>query len=216
MAVEIVQSFIPKGNANRPGLSMVPRYITIHTTANYNKGADALMHAKYVNSDPDTGVSWHFTVDDKRIVQHLPLNENGWHAGDGYNGVGNRQSIGIEICENVDGDFEKAVDNAVWLVAKLMREHNIAIENVVPHQRWSGKNCPRPLLPRWNELIRRIKDAAHGPFTDISADHPFVNELRAMKDAGYVKGRSDGSLGLSEEAIRVLVIVWRMFNDLKS
>lgn len=65
------------------------------------------MHARY-EKNPETPTSWHFTVDEKEIYQHLPLNENGWHAGDG--GTGNRKSIGIEICEN-DGDFEKAVAN---------------------------------------------------------------------------------------------------------
>ncbi|WP_250540012.1 hypothetical protein, partial [Bacillus subtilis] len=24
--------------------------------------------------------SWHFTVDDSVIYQHLPIDENGWHA----------------------------------------------------------------------------------------------------------------------------------------
>ncbi len=38
---------------------------------------------------PDTAISWHFTVDDSVVYQHLPLDENGWHAGDGTNGTGN-------------------------------------------------------------------------------------------------------------------------------
>ncbi|MEB8706802.1 N-acetylmuramoyl-L-alanine amidase, partial [Bacillus cereus] len=102
-------NIIPKGNRNRPAYSMNPRYITIHTTANQNAGTDARAHARYVNNGGgSSSVSWHFTVDDNRIVQHLPLNENGWHAGDG-NGAGNRSSIGIEICENRDGNFEKAL-----------------------------------------------------------------------------------------------------------
>lgn len=165
--VEIIQDFIPKGNKNRPGYPMKPRFITIHNTGNDSPGADALMHARFVNGDPASGVSWHFTVDDTRIVQHLPLNENGWHAGDGGNGTGNRESIGIEICEV--GDFEKAVANAIWLVAKLMREHGIPIENVKPHQFWSGKYCPRKLLHRWDEIIRRIKEAYQASMVDKKA-----------------------------------------------
>ncbi|MEC2901885.1 N-acetylmuramoyl-L-alanine amidase, partial [Bacillus cereus] len=113
-------NIIPKGNRNRPAYTMNPRYITIHTTANQNAGADARAHARYVNNGGgSSGVSWHFTVDDHRIVQHLPLNENGWHAGDG-NGAGNRSSIGIEICENRDGNFEKALTHAAGLVKFLM------------------------------------------------------------------------------------------------
>ncbi|ETF00020.1 N-acetylmuramoyl-L-alanine amidase [Bacillus thuringiensis] len=146
--VPFENSIIPSGNRNRPGYAMNPRYITIHTTANKNAGADARAHAQFVNNGGGSaGVSWHFTVDDLRIVQHLPLNENGWHAGDG-NGAGNRSSIGIEICENRDGNFEKALVNAARLVKFLMNHIGIGIGNVVSHQYWSGKDCPRPILKR--------------------------------------------------------------------
>ena len=155
MAVAIKEMFI----AGYDGYPMAPKYITIHNTANESKGANAEMHARYLNNGAGgRTVSWHYTVDDHEIIQHLPTNVNGWHAGDGANGPGNRQSIGIEICENVDGDFEKAVANAIELVQYLMRKHNIGIMNVVPHQRWSGKYCPRKLLTRWDALIKRIAD----------------------------------------------------------
>lgn len=112
-------------NKNRPAYPMNPLYITVHNTSNTAKGADAASHARYVKN-PETATSWHFTVDDEKIYQHLPLNENGWHAGDG-NGTGNRKSIGIEICENSDGDFEKAVSNAQWLIKKLMKEQGFLL-----------------------------------------------------------------------------------------
>ncbi|MEC0385970.1 N-acetylmuramoyl-L-alanine amidase, partial [Bacillus velezensis] len=138
--------------------AMDPAYITVHNTANTAKGANAAMHARYVKN-PETATSWHFTVDDKEIYQHLPLNENGWHAGDGNHGTGNRKSIGIEICENSDGDFEKAVANAQWLIKKLMKEQGISLANVVPHQHWSGKYCPRKLLDRWDSFKAGISGA---------------------------------------------------------
>ncbi|MED3216886.1 N-acetylmuramoyl-L-alanine amidase [Bacillus thuringiensis] len=113
-----------------------------------SKGADARAHASYVNNGGgSSGVSWHFTVDDNRIVHHLPINENGWHAGDG-NGTGNRSSIGIEICKNRDGNFEKALNYAAGLVKFLMAHLGFKIGNVVSHQYWSGKNCPRPIFNR--------------------------------------------------------------------
>ena len=117
------------------------------------------MHARYVKN-PATAVSWHYTVDDgETIYQHLPTNESGFHAGDGA-GMGNRKSIGIEICENIGIDQDKVNDNAVWLIQKLMKEHNISIANVVPHQKWSGKDCPHKLLPIWDSFITKIKNGA--------------------------------------------------------
>lgn len=148
--VKIIKDFIPKSNRNRPGNRMKPLYITVHNTANTEKGANAASHTAFVNR-AGTGVSWHFTVDDRIIYQYLPLNENGWHVGDGR-GAGNMRSIDIEICENSDGNFEKAFENAQWLIRQLMQEQSIPLANVVPHKRWIGKECPRKLVNRWDSF----------------------------------------------------------------
>lgn len=157
---------IPASNDNRPQNAMSPKYITVHTTENTEKGADARAHANYLVNGGD-GKSWHFTVDSNRMVQHLPIDENGWHAGDG-NGTGNRASIGIEIAENSDGNFEKALANVAKLVKFLMGQTGIGIGNVVPHQRWSGKYCPRPILNRtggfegFNSMIQGSNGSSGG------------------------------------------------------
>lgn len=138
--------------AKRPGYAMKPEYITIHQTGNTSKGANAEMHNRYVhNVAPNP--SWHYTVDDKEIYQHLPLDENGWHAGDGTNGPGNRKSIGIEICVNKDGSLAKAEANAAWLAAKLIKEVNTLKPFpacVKQHYDWSRKNCPAQIRGRKN------------------------------------------------------------------
>ena len=90
-------------------------------------------------------VSWHYTVDDHAIVQHLPDYETAYHAGDGKDGPGNTTSIGIEICVNAGGDFEAAKANAAALVRLLMEEHGIPLDNVVQHNRWNGKDCPKTI-----------------------------------------------------------------------
>lgn len=117
-------------------------FITIHETANKNKGAGAQVHANLQTNG--YSASWHYQVDDKEIIQSYPDDVRCWHAGDG-NGPGNQQSIGIEICVNPDSDFKKAVANAAALVKILMARHNIPLTNVVQHNRWSGKNCPTNL-----------------------------------------------------------------------
>jgi len=150
---QIIQDFIPMSNANRPGTIINPGYITIHNTANTNVGADAKAHANYVKN-PSTQVSWHYTVDDHQIYQHLPTNEVGWHAG---TSAGNSQSIGIEICENADGNHEVAVQIAQELVGVLMANHGIGIGRVVSHQHWSGKYCPNRLLDRWQWFLDGIQ-----------------------------------------------------------
>ncbi|WP_033690827.1 N-acetylmuramoyl-L-alanine amidase [Bacillus cereus] len=166
--VKYTKWIIPKGNSNiRPGYSMKPKYITIHETDNTNVGAGARNHAQYLYNqavgNTDRAASWHYTVDDKEIYQHLPIDENGWHAGDG-NGDGNRKSIAIEIAVNKDSDYNKSVENAQKLVAYLMNQTGISSSNVVKHQKWSGKNCPAIMISRgqWSSFIERANVFAKG------------------------------------------------------
>lgn len=148
---------IPESSFNRPGTNITPRFITIHNTDNTNRGADARAHARYLKgSDAQKRqVSWHYTVDDQRCIKHLPVNEKGWHAG---NSEGNSKSIGIEICMNEDSDQESANRLAATLTAILMYDLNIKLENVVPHQHWTGKNCPRLLLNYWDSFKKQIQE----------------------------------------------------------
>jgi N-acetylmuramoyl-L-alanine amidase len=59
---------------------------------------------------------------------------------------------------NQDGNYEKAKENAIWLIQYLMRKHNVLIERIVPHKKWSGEDCPHKLMPHWNEFINKVKN----------------------------------------------------------
>ncbi|PGW31438.1 N-acetylmuramoyl-L-alanine amidase [Bacillus cereus] len=198
--VPLKEMIVPTGNENiRPGYAMKPKYITIHETDNYSVGANARNHAQYLYSQAtgttDRSASWHFTVDDKEIYQHLPLNENGWHAGDGAEGTGNRESIAIEIAVNQDGDYNKAVENARKLAAYLMGELNIPLENVKKHQFWSGKNCPAIMIKNnaWEPFLQGTKvyyDANHKD--DITGGW-YEADIRELDKRGIMVGDGKGS-----------------------
>ncbi len=198
--MNIIQDLIPKGKGNRPGYPMKPQFVTVHDVGNKNKGAGAANHAKYLKgaAAAKAPVSWHFTVDDKQIVQHLPTNEVGWHAGDGASGPGNRTSIGVEITENADSDRAKAEANAAWLVADLLHKHSLDITKVVQHNRWTGKNCPAVLRGRkngWEEFIVAVKinlaDKQVKP-TDVNEEelaslHAEIAQLKRERDAAIAE-----------------------------
>lgn len=175
--MNIIQDFIPVGRKNRPQKANAMKYVTIHNTGNSSKGAGAKNHAAYVKGDSAANlpVSWHYTVDEFGAYQHLPDNEVGLHAGDGGNGTGNNQSIGIEICMNSDGNLQGATDNAVLLTAELCKKHNIPIENVVQHYKWTGKICPQMIRAGkpydWNTFISKVK-AAMGNTTPATPSTP--------------------------------------------
>lgn len=160
--INLREEFIGNNRPNRPGTTIKPTHITIHNTSNKSRGANANMHSRFVRDtgyytvkDSKSGdekkhwVSWHFTVDDKSAIQHLPLTEKGYHAGNN----GNNQSIAIEICMNSDNDQVLANDRAAQLTALLCYDLSIPIMNVVTHKAWAGKNCPELLIRSWKVFI---------------------------------------------------------------
>lgn len=193
--MNVIQDLIPKGRKNRPGRTNPMLYITVHDTDNVDKGADALAHAKYLKSDAavKAQVSWHYTVDDQRIVQHIPDNEDAWHAGDGA-GTGNRKSIGVEICTNSDGNRTKATDNAAVLVADLCKKHNIPVSNVVQHNHWNGKTCPRLLRAgnpySWDTFVAKVRNNLNPPV----AETPKTDEPASWAKSAWESAKAQGVL----------------------
>jgi len=164
--MNINQRFIPASNKEtRPGIKMTPKYITIHETDNPDAGADANAHARLQERGNDRKASWHLQIDDQEAIQSIPFDEVAWAAGDGRNGPGNLKSIHIEICVNAEGDFQKAVSNTAEVTKQLMVQYNIPISNVVQHNHWTGKNCPRYLRSRekgigWNDFINMVNGSS--------------------------------------------------------
>ncbi len=157
---------------------MSPRYITIHSTQNYT--ADARKHSQALKNgalrSPKTRYGnrigyliWHFTVDDKVAIQHMPTSEQGEHAD--FHGPGNRLSIGIEMCEHRGSNKRATIERTAKLTAILMKKHNIPLRQVVPHYHWPragkrppNKNCPHFLMDngrpgkKWSWFLSRVND----------------------------------------------------------
>ncbi|MEW5069634.1 N-acetylmuramoyl-L-alanine amidase [Bacillus subtilis] len=157
MAIKVVKNLVSqeKYSLKCPN-PMVPEYITIHNTAN---DASAKNEISYMKNNTSS-TSYHFAVDDKEVIQGLPLNRNAWHTGDGKDGPGNRKSIGVEICYSKSGGakYYAAEKLAIKFVAQLLKERGWGIDRVRKHQDWSGKYCPHRILDegRWDEVKAAI------------------------------------------------------------
>ena len=142
------------------------RYIVIHDTGNKSRGADARAHFNYFNSG-DRQSSADFFADDKECLKVNDYNTYyTWHCGDGKgkNGITNNNSVGVEICINSDGNYEKAKENALKTVRLLMNELGVPPERVVRHFDVSGKNCPQTFSESdW----KSFKNALIDEYTDI-------------------------------------------------
>jgi len=132
------------------------KFLTVHNTAN---DASAANEINYMISN-NQHVSYHFAIDDREVIQGLPLNRNGWHCGDGK-GFGNMQSIGIEICYSKSGGkrYANAEKLATQFIAQLLLERGWKIDRVRKHQDWSGKYCPHRILDegRWVSFLNSIQ-----------------------------------------------------------
>lgn len=150
---------------------MTPRYITIHSTQNYTAGAErhseALKHGALRTGQRPGYLIWHFTVEARDAIQHMPTNEQGIHAD--FDGPGNHYSIGIEMCENRGNSIPATIDRTAKLTAVLMKKNGIPLQNVVPHFHWPrkgknppNKNCPHFLMDngrpgrKWQEFLQRV------------------------------------------------------------
>src|SRR5207253_2765586 len=72
-----------------------------------------------------------------------------------------RTSIATETCVNSNGNWQKTVQNlAIW--QDFLRDNGrLALNDIVQHNHWSGKNCPYYLRlsngAQWDELLARIR-----------------------------------------------------------
>ena len=92
--------------------SMKVEYITVHDTGNLAPATNEIQYMITNNNE----VSFHIAVDEKEVIQGLPLDRNSWSCGDGGNGAGNRKGISVEICRPLHEDgflYEQAEENAV-------------------------------------------------------------------------------------------------------
>ncbi|MBQ8429076.1 MAG: N-acetylmuramoyl-L-alanine amidase [Clostridia bacterium] len=145
---------------------MTPTRIVVHNTAN---DASANNEITYMNRN-NNQVSFHFAVDDKEVVQGLPLDVNGWHAGDGAHGKGNREGIAVEICYSKSGGarFDAAERLAAQFIAQLLKQYGWGIDRVTKHQDYSGKYCPHRTLDRgWDRFLDMIRAELKEPGEDV-------------------------------------------------
>lgn len=148
---------------------MTPKKLTVHNTDNQMPAENEINYMRNNN----TATSYHIAVDESEAIQALPFNRNGFHAGDGANGYGNRNTIGMEICRNYDrgrrttrliqplaGMYDRAERNAIKVAAQLLLDLGIVatVNTVKKHQDWSGKNCPSKILneARWGAVQAAI------------------------------------------------------------
>lgn len=210
-------------------------FIVVHDTGNTDSGANAERHYKYFNGG-NRGSSADIFVDDTQALQVNDYHTYySWHCGDGHGkyGITNNNSVGVEMCINSDGDYDKAFENTVEVVKQLMSELNIDAAHVVRHYDASRKNCPASFSgsgwARWLEFKKRLTEDIDMEELKKLAERVAALEKQCMKydwmddnmpswakptlqklmDRGALVGDERGALGLTMDTIRTLVVLDR-------
>ncbi|MEC1709822.1 N-acetylmuramoyl-L-alanine amidase family protein [Bacillus mojavensis] len=207
MTIQARQMLVPSSKyAIKCPYAMTAKYITFHNTANDASANNEITYMRNNNAE----VSYHFAVDDKEVVQGIPVNRNAWHTGDG-SGVnsGNRTSIGVEVCYSKSGGerYKKAETLAIKFIAQLLKERGWGVDRVKKHQEWSGKYCPHRVLDegRWNEVKNKIaaelkalngKSSTSKTTTKKASSAPSKSTNSGIKSVGKIK-----IVGVSNAAI---------------
>lgn len=234
--MNIIQDLLPHNQRNRPSQNpassrykviIPPKWITIHN-------AWSPWDAKGLNNYQKTGgainrpASWHLSVCDKYVVQGIPFGETAWHAGDYVNvanpGLGNTQSIGIEICDfynsstktNNEQRYLAAEEHSTLLVAHLIKTVPSLLkfpDCVVPHTRWrAASGCPSRILRRnngWNNYLDRIEQKLKS--NDPKPD-PGQTEVWYRVVAGSYRDRDNAEMmrrNLTRQGINAFIVPFR-------
>lgn len=148
-----------------------PKYIVVHETDNYSKGAGAQRHAS-AQAAGHLDMSVHYYTGSDGIFQATNHTDGTYSVGREYGGkhsihdANNRNTINIEICVNEDGDYSKARHNAIELVRYLIRQTGISTDCVIRHFDAKGKYCPRKMMDNpelWDDFKRQIGQAETEP-----------------------------------------------------
>lgn len=136
--------------------------ITLHTTGSQ---ASARELFNYLNEENKTSQGCHYLVDDKEVIEVMPLDWCVYHTGKGFDS-GNNLTIAIEICSNIDEDkFKLATEKGVDLIITLMKKYGIKQDGFFFHNDFNNTTyCPAEFMEKYGssrmfylkEIIERI------------------------------------------------------------
>ena len=206
------------------------KFIVVHYTA--NDGDTARGNLNYFRNN-NAGASAHFFADDNEVCSSVPVDRIAWHCGASkyrHSQCRNENSIGVEMCsrKNQMGQYYITTATqykAAELIASLMREYQIPMENVLRHWDVTGKNCPAPLVmdSAWEffkDIIRlylhngkpsepkEVESMKYYETLDQIPAGELRETVRNLVTRGIIKGTGSG-LHLSEDMVRMFVFLTR-------
>lgn len=217
--------FISCNTANyRAGRTQPVRYIVMHYTA--NNGDTARNNCDYYHRVGGLQASAHYFVDEHGVMQSVLESDTAWHCGARaywHPECRNANSIGIEMCsrKRADGSYyikPETVANAAALAKDIMQRYGIDTDHVLRHYDVTGKRCPMPWVDdsaQWDAFKASLapeentveEDEDMVRYSKIEDVPDWAQDtVRALMDAGALKGDEHGCIDLSLDMVRGMVI----------
>lgn len=173
----------------QPGRTQPIEYIVVHYTA--NKGDTAKNNVDYF-ARTVTGTSAHYFVDRNAVMQSVDEGDTAWHCGSDHPRhpyCRNSNSIGIEMCDSVEGVPEAVRDRTAAFVRQKMAEYGIDVDHVLTHYLVTGKRCPAPWVDNPSEW-ETFKAMLEGDDEEVTQDqfNSMMETYLAQRDAQPASG----------------------------
>lgn len=170
----IVRRLLTKNKYSRVGkpLNKVWGIVVHYVGVNNQKPEDTVAYFESLKTGK-LGIyaSAHYVIGtDGNGIQCIPDDEVAYHCGSKEYKPGiveklsqypNYTTIGIEMCHTSKGFTKETVDTATKLIAQLMNEYNLTINDVYRHYDITGKNCPRFFVENkteWDEFRKKVEE----------------------------------------------------------
>ena len=209
----------------RAGRTQPVRYIVMHYTA--NNGDTARNNCDYYHRVGGLQASAHYFVDEHGAMQSVREGDTAWHCGARaywHPECRNANSIGIEMCsrKRADGSYyikPETVANAAALAREIMQRYGIDTDHIVRHYDVTGKRCPMPWVDdpaQWTAFkdTLTLENTTTDEEDDDMVRYSKIDDVpawaqdtvRALMDAGALKGDEQGCIDLSRDMARGMVI----------
>lgn len=145
----------------RAGRRSKVEYLVLHYSA--NRGDTARGNLAYFAREV-TKTSAHYFVDRDEVCQSVPEASAAYHVGGKtrkHPRCVNDNSIGIELCDSVDGVPPGTEARVLDLARDIIRRYHIPPENVLRHYDVTGKLCPLPWVREpagWWAFKEKLKE----------------------------------------------------------
>jgi N-acetylmuramoyl-L-alanine amidase len=221
MAYEITRDYIKFGKARSGQQIKKVKFIVAHDTG--NEGSTAYQNRKYFN-DHQPAASAHTFIDDKYILEIIPLYEKAWHVhyqksfdnrlfGDDANDA----AIGVELCWGGKINFTEAYKRYVWYHAYLCdafnldpRKHIVGHYTLDPERKTDPINAFKQYGVTWEKFINDVVKVFEDEFSNEKTktrEEQVKSEI--VRFPGIIKKGSKGSyvkmiqktLGIKDDGI---------------